>query len=102
MKTVPDIRDAEQSTTLRERIADHSAIVGVVGIGYVGLPLAVEKAKVGYQVVGYDRNAIRVAQINQGSNYIRDVADDDLTKMVASERLTATTDFSTLGNCDVI
>jgi len=88
--------------TLREKITTHSAVVGVVGIGYVGLPLAVEKAKVGYRVIGYDRNAIRVAQINQGSNYIRDVADDDLTRVVANEKLTATTDFSTLDFCDVI
>jgi len=87
---------------LRSKIEDKSAVVGVAGIGYVGLPLAVEKAKVGYQVFGYDRNAIRVAQINQGSNYIRDVVDEDLAKAVVSGKFVATTDFSTLGNCDVI
>src|SRR5579864_3952569 len=88
--------------SLREKINSHTALVGVVGIGYVGLPLAVEKAKVGYRVVGFDRNAIRVAQINQGSNYIRDVVDEELARIVATEKLTATTDFSTLGMCDVI
>jgi len=94
--------DLSVEMELRQKIATHTALVGVVGIGYVGLPLAVEKAKVGYQVVGYDRNAIRVAQVNQGSNYIRDVSDDDLTRAVAAAKLSATTDFSTLGNCDVI
>jgi len=93
---------SDQAPDLRQKIEDSTAVVGVVGIGYVGLPLAVEKAKVGYRVFGYDRNAIRVAQINQGCNYIRDVIDDELSKMVATERLSATTDFSTLGNCDVI
>jgi len=94
--------DLTHEMALREKITTHTAVVGVVGIGYVGLPLAVEKAKVGYRVVGYDRNSIRVAQLNQGSNYIRDVADDELARTVATEKLSATTDFSTLGACDVI
>jgi UDP-N-acetyl-D-glucosamine dehydrogenase len=102
MHTLSERGDVNHEAALREKIATHTAVVGVVGIGYVGLPLAVEKAKVGYQVIGFDRNAIRVAQINQGSNYIRDVADDDLTRVVASGKLTATTDFSSLGACDVI
>lgn len=85
-----------------QKITEHTAVVGVVGLGYVGLPLAVEKARVGYTVVGYDRNAIRTAQINQGSNYIRDVVDDELARMVATDKLTATTEFSTLGSCDVV
>jgi UDP-N-acetyl-D-glucosamine dehydrogenase len=78
------------------------ATVGVVGIGYVGLPLAVEKAKVDFPVIGFDRNAFRVAQVNAGINYIRDVLDDDLTRVVSSGRLRATTDFSELPQCDVI
>ena len=97
-----ELSDLNSELSLREKITTHEAIVGVIGMGYVGLPLAVEKAKVGYRVVGYDRNANRVAQINQGSNYIRDVADDDLARTVAGEKLTATTDFSTLGSCDVL
>jgi UDP-N-acetyl-D-glucosamine dehydrogenase len=102
IKVAQELGDLSHEMALREKIITHTAVVGVVGIGYVGLPLAVEKAKVGYRVVGYDRNAIRVAQVNQGSNYIRDVADDDLASVVASDKLTATTDFSTLGGCDVI
>jgi UDP-N-acetyl-D-glucosamine dehydrogenase len=102
MQTAPDVGDLDHAQVLLEKISTHAAVVGVIGIGYVGLPLAVEKAKVGYQVVGYDRNAIRVAQVNQGSNYIRDVVDDELARMVASERLSATTDFGALATCDVI
>lgn len=101
-QAVRELHDLSSEMSLREKIMTHTAVVGVVGLGYVGLPLAVEKAKVGYKVVGYDRNAIRVAQVNQGSNYIRDVADEDLVKSVASEKLSATTDFSTLGSCDVV
>ncbi|HEV2908248.1 MAG TPA: NAD(P)-binding domain-containing protein, partial [Candidatus Eremiobacteraceae bacterium] len=59
---------------LRRKIDAHSAHVGVVGVGYVGLPLAVEKAKVGFPVSGYDRNVSRVDSVNEGRNYIRDVA----------------------------
>jgi len=98
----PDLQGVGQGEALLDKITSKAALVGVVGLGYVGLPLAVEKAKVGYNVVGYDRNAIRVAQVNQGSNYIRDVLDEELGLMVASEKLSATNDFSTLGSCDVI
>jgi len=87
---------------LRRKIEDRTAVVGVVGIGYVGLPLAVEKAKVGFTVVGYDRNSARVAKVNGGENYIRDVADADLASAVASGLLRASNDFESLGMCDVV
>ena len=91
-----------RASALKKKIVDRSAIVGVVGIGYVGLPLAVEKAKVGFEVIGYDRNPIRVDQIKQGLNYIRDVADRELAEMVESGKLHASTDFSSLAKCDCI
>ena len=56
-----------------KKIKDHSAIVGVVGLGYVGLPFAVEKGKVGFTVIGFDMNSEKVNQINKGKNYIPDV-----------------------------
>lgn len=91
-----------RASALKKKIVDRTAVVGVIGIGYVGLPLAVEKAKVGFGVVGYDRNPIRVDQVNQGLNYIRDVHDDELAEVVESGKLSATSDFSSLGSCDCI
>lgn len=91
-----------RASGLKKKIADRTATVGVVGIGYVGLPLAVEKAKVGFKVTGYDRNPIRVDQVNQGLNYIRDVDDRELAEIVESDKFSATTDFTTLGQCDCI
>ena len=88
--------------TLDAKIRDRSAVVGVVGVGYVGLPLAVEKAKVGFQVVGFDRSESRVENINAGVNFIADVSDLDLTSAVNSGKLTATTELDTLSACDVI
>ncbi len=64
--------------TLSEKIKDRTAIIGVVGLGYVGLPFAVEKAKVGFRVVGIDQNPIRATRVNQGDNYIGDVKDEEL------------------------
>ena len=91
-----------RASALKKKIVDRSAVVGVVGVGYVGLPLAVEKAKVGFNVIGYDRNPIRVDQVNQGLNYIRDVHDQELTEVVEGGKFTATSDFGTLGSCDCI
>jgi UDP-N-acetyl-D-glucosamine dehydrogenase len=87
---------------LKQKFVDRTARIGVAGIGYVGLPLAIEKAKVGFEVVGYDRNSLRVDQVNQGLNYIRDVSDNDLAELVEKGKLSASTDFSSLSRCDAI
>ncbi|KYZ76414.1 UDP-N-acetyl-D-glucosamine dehydrogenase [Anaerosporomusa subterranea] len=87
---------------LLNKIASKSAVVGVVGLGYVGLPLAVEKAKVGFRVLGFDRNAFRVGQVNRGENYIKDVKNDELKDLAEKKQLTATTDFSRLNEVDVV
>jgi UDP-N-acetyl-D-glucosamine dehydrogenase len=102
MQLLPEAVQIAPPERLRNLILSHEALVGVVGIGYVGLPLAVEKAKAGFQVVGFDRSAIRVAQANQGLNYIRDVSDEALARVVAGGKFSATTDMSRLGTCDVI
>jgi UDP-N-acetyl-D-glucosamine dehydrogenase len=99
---VPTPAIPTHSQELTGKIARGAARVGVVGIGYVGLPLAVEKAKVGFSVVGFDRNPVRVDKINAGTNYIGDVADDELRSAVTAKLLRATTDFSELAACDVI
>ncbi len=77
--------------------------VGVIGLGYVGLPLAVEKAKTGFQVLGFDRNAARVSQVNLGASYIEDVPEGELRDLVlASRRLEATGEWSRLAAMDAI
>ena len=87
---------------LKDRISKHTAKTAVVGLGYVGLPFAVEKAKVGFPVIGIDQNPKRAAMANRGENYIKDVKDDELREIVAKGNFSATTDFSVLSECDVV
>ena len=91
-----------QKSKVLERIESHTAKVGVVGLGYVGLPFAVEKAKVRYHVVGFDRSLERVAQVNRGENYIGDVVDEELAAAVEQGFLEATTEMSRLADMDAI
>jgi UDP-N-acetyl-D-glucosamine dehydrogenase len=88
--------------TLLDKVKKHQAQVGVIGLGYVGLPLAVEKGKVGFPVLGFDINPRRVAQVNAGDNYIGDVSDEELQDLVGRGIIAATTDFSRLADCDII
>lgn len=88
--------------TLQEKIKTHTAIVGVVGLGYVGLPFAVEKAKVGFPVVGIEQNTIRVERVNTADNYIADVKDEDLKRVVSSGKLQAVVSFDRVAEMDVI
>ena len=75
---------------LLERIRNKNIKVGVVGLGYVGLPLAVEKAKAGFETIGFDIQASKVDAVNSGHNYIGDVVDSDLKKLVETGMLKAT------------
>jgi len=102
MRAIELAQAPDHLAQLKERIISRSAHVGVIGIGFIGLPLAVEQAKAGFQVVGVDHDHIRVAQLNNGLNYLRDVIDADLASAVASGKLTATTDFGTIRDFDVI
>jgi len=88
--------------TLLERIRTKEAVVGVVGLGYVGLPFAVEKAKVGYRVIGIEQNPRRAEKISRGENYIRDVRDEELRRLVAEGRIVAETDFGRVPEMDVV
>lgn len=88
--------------TLMEKIISRKATVGVIGLGYVGLPLAVEKAKAGFSVVGFDIQKSKVDMVNAGHNYIGDVVDSDLEKLVKEKKLTATTDYDEINRCDVV
>ena len=87
---------------LKEKLLNKTATLGVVGLGYVGLPLAVEKAKAGFKVFGFDVQKAKVDMVNAGHNYIGDVVNEDLKQIVASGKLTATTDFSVVARCDCV
>ena len=88
--------------SLLEKITKRTATVGVVGLGYVGLPLAVLQAKTGYRVVGIDEAAEKVARVNRGENYISDVDVAELQQVVRAGRLSATQEFGALRECDVV
>lgn len=87
---------------LLKKIEEKTIVVGVVGLGYVGLPLAVEKAKAGFKTIGFDIQSQKVDMVNAGHNYIGDVVDKDLKKIVETKMLTATTDFSFVKEVDFI
>lgn len=87
---------------LLDRIAKKQIVCGVVGLGYVGLPLAVEKAKAGFKTIGFDVQRAKVDMVNQGQNYIGDVVDNELAELVKKGQLSATTDFSFIKDVDFV
>jgi UDP-N-acetyl-D-glucosamine dehydrogenase len=87
---------------LLDKITNRTAVVGVIGLGYVGLPLAVLQAKTGYRVIGFDEVADKVGRVNRGDSYIADVDGEELRKVVRDGRLSATTEFGSLVQCDVV
>ena len=88
--------------SINKKIKSKEIRVGVVGLGYVGLPLAVEKAKAGFKTIGFDVQEEKVNLVNEGHNYIGDVVDSDLKKLVEAGMLSATTDFSFVKDVDFI
>ena len=87
---------------LEQRLLDGTAVFGVVGLGYVGLPLAVEMAKAGHRVVGLEVSAGKVADVNAGRSYIPDVSTLELAELVSAGLISATADFARAGECDAI
>jgi UDP-N-acetyl-D-glucosamine dehydrogenase len=88
--------------TLHRKLTDRTARVGVVGLGYVGLPLLVEFARGGFHAVGIDIDPRKIATINRGESYIQDVAAEDIVEMAATGRLTATGDTAVIRQLDTI
>lgn len=87
---------------LLSKISTKDIVVGVVGLGYVGLPLAVEKAKAGFKTIGFDIQNEKVTMVNNGENYIGDVVNEDLKTIVDSGLLKATSDFSFIKDVDFV
>lgn len=87
---------------LLKKIEQREIVVGVVGLGYVGLPLAVEKAKAGFKTIGFDVQDSKVEMVNAGHNYIGDVVDQDLADIVKNGMLSATNDFSFIRDVDFV
>lgn len=88
--------------SIKKKLMDKTATLGVVGLGYVGLPLAVEKAKAGFKTIGFDVQESKVEMVNAGKNYIGDVVNEDLEEIVKSGLLSATTDFAQVASADCV
>jgi len=85
-----------------EKIDSNQVVVGIIGLGYVGLPLAVSFAEAGVTVIGFDTSQVKVDKINSGNNYIRDINDAALREVIENNTLSATTNFTTIGKCDAL
>lgn len=94
--------EVSMNKKLLNKIKTKEAVLGVVGLGYVGLPLAVEMAKSGYKTIGFDVQKEKVTMVNQGNNYISDVISAELQQVVQAGKLLATEDYSLLQKIDVI
>ena len=94
--------ESNMKQELLKKIESRSIVAGVVGLGYVGLPLAVEKAKAGFKTIGFDVQTSKVDAVNAGHNYIGDVVNADLEKLVKEGALRATTDFGFIKEVDFI
>jgi UDP-N-acetyl-D-glucosamine dehydrogenase len=93
---------ASCAALLEERISNHTAQVGIVGLGYVGLPLAVEFARAGFTVTGIDVHREKVDRLNAGDSYIKDIPSDVLAPLVEDGKLLATNDFSVIESLDTV
>ena len=100
--TVTELTHSEHFETLAQKIRAKTARVGVVGLGYVGLPLAVEYAAAGFSVVGIDVQRAKVDQLNRGISYVQDVDSAQVAALVRDGKLSATIDFAAVADLDTI
>lgn len=91
-----------QASILIQKIASNTETIGIIGLGYVGLPLAVGFAQAGVKVIGFDKSQEKVDKINSGTNYIQDIRDAILREVVENIKLIATSDFSRIKECDAL
>ncbi len=99
---MPHVRLTPLARRLADRLERRTARIGVIGLGYVGLPLATEMGKIGFRVTGFEIDARRAAKINAGRSYIQDVATNEVRDLVRAGRLSATLDYDGLSSMDVI
>jgi len=92
----------EQVQQLRSKIDDRAAVIGIIGLGYVGLPLGIEFVHAGYPVIGFDLDERKTVSINAGKSYIKHIPDEQVASFTRREDCMATTDFSRLGEADCI
>lgn len=97
-----DVNEQKTFAVLRDAILARSAKVGVIGLGYVGLPLAATIARAGFATVGFDTDSAKIKLINAGTSYIDAVTNSDLAELKTKARLSASNDFSELSSSDVI
>jgi UDP-N-acetyl-D-glucosamine dehydrogenase len=95
-------RLASHKLPLAEKLQDKTAIIGVVGLGYVGMPIALEFAKKGFSVIGMDVSESKVKLLQEGKNFIEDLKDEEVAEVVAQGKLRATSQFGPLSEADVI
>jgi UDP-N-acetyl-D-glucosamine dehydrogenase len=100
--TVQKSLKSSQAVELAKRIEDRTSYVGIIGMGYVGLPLAVATFTAGYSVVGFDVDPVKISTLNRGASYIGRIGDEIVSDMRASGRFEATADYARLAKCDVI
>src|SRR6202142_2635144 len=96
------IATAPAAAILEEKIRNRTARVGIVGLGYVGLPLAVEFARAGFRVTGVEASPVRAAALRRGRSYIGDVPDAEIKRLTKSGRFLVRPDGRELGNCDAV
>ena len=87
---------------LLDRLQKKNAVIGVVGLGYVGLPLVLAYARAGFQALGFDIDSSKIEHLNAGTSYIKHIPTSAVGQALASGKLNATTDFSRIKECDAI
>src|SRR5437762_14269260 len=95
-------RSCKLKSTLFERITDRTAVAGVIGLGYVGLPLAVAIARAGFKTIGFDIDPAKPELIRSGRSYIGAVENKELGRLIADARFDASSDFSALAASDIV
>ena len=97
-----DSNNMPLAAAARQAIDARTCVVGIVGLGYVGLPLAVELARAGFETIGLDLDPRKIASISAGESYIPDVATSDIHALVGSGQLRATTDYRVVADLDTV